>query len=108
MFPAVAEPRLAHEDEILLQVRRIGLCGTDLNSYRGGNPLVTFPRIPGHEIAATVAGDEGSAASRAASVRGKGPFAQSAYADPKRAEDAAKPVAAGSKSGAAISIRENL
>jgi 2-desacetyl-2-hydroxyethyl bacteriochlorophyllide A dehydrogenase len=52
---AVAEPRIAHEDEILLQVRRIGLCGTDLNSYRGANPLVTFPRIPGHEIAATVA-----------------------------------------------------
>lgn len=52
---SVAEPRIAHEDEILLQVRRIGLCGTDLNSYRGSNPLITFPRIPGHEIAATVA-----------------------------------------------------
>ena len=51
---AVADPRIADEDEILLQVRRIGLCGTDLNSYRGTNPLVTFPRIPGHEIAATV------------------------------------------------------
>jgi threonine dehydrogenase-like Zn-dependent dehydrogenase len=49
------EPRPAGEDEILLQVRRIGLCGTDLNSYRGRNPLITFPRIPGHEIAATVA-----------------------------------------------------
>jgi threonine dehydrogenase-like Zn-dependent dehydrogenase len=52
---SVAEPRLAGEDEILLQVRRIGLCGTDLNSYRGLNPLIEFPRIPGHEIAATVA-----------------------------------------------------
>jgi threonine dehydrogenase-like Zn-dependent dehydrogenase len=50
-----AVPRVAAEDEILLQVRRIGLCGTDLNSYRGRNPLITFPRIPGHEIAATVA-----------------------------------------------------
>ena len=52
---AVPEPRNGHEDEILLQVRKIGLCGTDLNSYRGRNPLITFPRIPGHEIAATVA-----------------------------------------------------
>jgi 2-desacetyl-2-hydroxyethyl bacteriochlorophyllide A dehydrogenase len=52
---SVDEPRLAGDDEILLQVRRIGLCGTDLNSYRGRNPLITFPRIPGHEIAATVA-----------------------------------------------------
>ena len=41
--------------EALLRVRRIGLCGTDLNSYRGMNPLVTFPRVPGHEIAATIA-----------------------------------------------------
>ncbi len=49
----VEEPR-AKEDEVLLQVRRIGLCGSDLNSYRGKNPLVSYPRIPGHEIAATV------------------------------------------------------
>jgi 2-desacetyl-2-hydroxyethyl bacteriochlorophyllide A dehydrogenase len=42
-------------DEVLLKVRLIGLCGTDLNSYRGKNPLVSFPRIPGHEVAATVA-----------------------------------------------------
>jgi 2-desacetyl-2-hydroxyethyl bacteriochlorophyllide A dehydrogenase len=40
--------------EALLRVRRIGLCGSDLNSYRGRNPLVSFPRIPGHEIAATI------------------------------------------------------
>lgn len=40
--------------EALLRVRRVGLCGSDLNSYRGRNPLVTFPRIPGHEIAASI------------------------------------------------------
>lgn len=51
----VAEPVPAHEDDILLEVRKIGLCGSDLNSYRGRNPLVTYPRIPGHEIAAVVA-----------------------------------------------------
>jgi 2-desacetyl-2-hydroxyethyl bacteriochlorophyllide A dehydrogenase len=51
---SIPQPRIANEDEILLQVRKIGLCGTDLNSYRGRNALVSFPRIPGHEIAATV------------------------------------------------------
>jgi threonine dehydrogenase-like Zn-dependent dehydrogenase len=40
--------------EVLLRVRRVGLCGSDLNSYRGRNPLVSFPRIPGHEISATI------------------------------------------------------
>jgi threonine dehydrogenase-like Zn-dependent dehydrogenase len=42
-------------DDVLLKVRMIGLCGTDLSSYRGKNPLITFPRIPGHEVAATIA-----------------------------------------------------
>src|SRR5579863_4436822 len=40
--------------EILLRVRMVGMCGSDLNTYRGRNPMVSFPRIPGHEIAATV------------------------------------------------------
>jgi threonine dehydrogenase-like Zn-dependent dehydrogenase len=40
--------------ETLLQVRMIGLCGTDLNTFRGKNPLVTFPRVLGHEVAATI------------------------------------------------------
>jgi threonine dehydrogenase-like Zn-dependent dehydrogenase len=35
------------------------MCGSDLSSYRGKNPLVSYPRIPGHEISATIeaAGD---------------------------------------------------
>lgn len=40
--------------DILLRVEMVGLCGTDLNSFRGKNPLVTYPRVIGHEIAATV------------------------------------------------------
>jgi threonine dehydrogenase-like Zn-dependent dehydrogenase len=40
--------------EALLQIRMIGLCGTDLNTFRGKNPLVTFPRVLGHEVAATI------------------------------------------------------
>ena len=46
---------VATNDEVLLKVRMIGLCGTDLSSYRGKNPLISFPRIPGHEVAATIA-----------------------------------------------------
>lgn len=40
--------------EILLQVRMVGFCGSDLNSFRGLNPLVSYPRILGHEVSATV------------------------------------------------------
>jgi threonine dehydrogenase-like Zn-dependent dehydrogenase len=41
-------------DEVLLKVHRVGLCGTDLATFRGGNPMVQYPRILGHEVAATV------------------------------------------------------
>lgn len=40
--------------EVLLRIRRVGLCGTDLNSFRGKNPMVSYPRVLGHEICATI------------------------------------------------------
>ena len=46
-------PQVGHED-VLLRVLIIGLCGTDLNTYRGLNPLVAYPRVPGHEIGAII------------------------------------------------------
>jgi 2-desacetyl-2-hydroxyethyl bacteriochlorophyllide A dehydrogenase len=53
MLTDVPEP-VVKAGDVLLQVRMVGLCGSDLNSYRGRNPLVSFPRIPGHEVAATI------------------------------------------------------
>ena len=49
----VPEP-VVTDEQILLKVRMVGFCGSDLNSFRGLNPLVSFPRIPGHEVCATV------------------------------------------------------
>jgi threonine dehydrogenase-like Zn-dependent dehydrogenase len=40
--------------EVLLRLRRLGYCGSDLSTFRGANPLVSYPRIPGHEIAAEI------------------------------------------------------
>jgi len=39
---------------LLLKVRMVGFCGSDLNSFRGRNPMVSYPRIPGHEVSATI------------------------------------------------------
>ena len=47
-------PPLCGEEDVLLRVEMVGLCGTDLNSFRGRNPLVSYPRIIGHEVSATV------------------------------------------------------
>ena len=48
------EPKGGDPLEATMRVRRIGLCGTDLSTFLGKNPLVSYPRIPGHEVAATL------------------------------------------------------
>src|SRR5215475_15764665 len=47
------------DTKVLLRVRMVGFCGSDLNSFRGLNPLVTYPRVLGHEVSATVIEDLG-------------------------------------------------
>lgn len=44
----------AKAGEVLLRIGYVGFCGSDLNTFRGLNPLVKLPIIPGHEIGATV------------------------------------------------------
>lgn len=41
--------------EVLLRVNVVGFCGSDLTTFRGLNPMVSYPRVPGHEIGATIA-----------------------------------------------------
>jgi 2-desacetyl-2-hydroxyethyl bacteriochlorophyllide A dehydrogenase len=41
-------------DQILLKVKRLGVCGTDLHAYNGKQPFFSYPRILGHEIGAEV------------------------------------------------------
>lgn len=40
--------------QVLLRICKVGLCGSDLTTYLGKNPMVDYPRIPGHEISAVV------------------------------------------------------
>ncbi|EFB6065890.1 TPA: zinc-binding alcohol dehydrogenase family protein [Escherichia coli] len=48
-FIDIAEPDCP-ADHVLIRVERVGLCGSDLNTWRGLNPLTQYPCIPGHEI----------------------------------------------------------
>lgn len=50
----IPEPEMGPED-VLIDVHYIGLCGTDLNAYRGRLALISYPRIPGHEISGVIA-----------------------------------------------------
>lgn len=40
--------------EVLLKIKYVGFCGSDLNTFLGKNPMVVLPVIPGHEISAVV------------------------------------------------------
>ena len=43
-------PELA-QDQAIIRIRRIGICGTDLHAFEGTQPFFEYPRILGHELA---------------------------------------------------------
>lgn len=50
------------EGEVLVRIRRIGVCGTDMHIYCGNQPFLSYPRVMGHELSGEVEeAPEGSA-----------------------------------------------
>ena len=47
-------PRGPGQNEALVRVHRIGICGTDLHAYQGNQPFFTYPRVLGHELGVEV------------------------------------------------------
>lgn len=57
--PGVIEHRTVPEPEpgpgqVLLRIRRIGICGSDVHVYHGRHPFTSYPVVQGHEFMATV------------------------------------------------------
>jgi len=50
----LAAPAMAGPGEALVRVRRVGICGTDLHAFAGGQNFFSYPRIMGHELAVEV------------------------------------------------------
>ena len=48
--------------QVLLRIRRVGMCGTDYHIFRGTQPYLAYPRVMGHELAGEVV--EGGGAGR--------------------------------------------
>ena len=40
--------------EVMLRIRRVGVCGTDYHIFQGNQPFLTYPRVMGHELAGEV------------------------------------------------------
>jgi 2-desacetyl-2-hydroxyethyl bacteriochlorophyllide A dehydrogenase len=41
-------------NEALVRMHRIGVCGSDLNAFKGEHPAYSFPRVLGHELGVEV------------------------------------------------------
>jgi 2-desacetyl-2-hydroxyethyl bacteriochlorophyllide A dehydrogenase len=50
-IPEEADPGPA---EVLVAVRRVGVCGTDMHAFHGRQPFFSYPRILGHELGVEV------------------------------------------------------
>ncbi len=42
------------KDELLLRINAVGICGSDIHTYNGNNPMIEYPRVMGHELSATI------------------------------------------------------
>ncbi len=54
-FHEVEKPVPA-ENEVLIAIQRIGVCGSDIHVYHGKHPYTSYPVVQGHEVSGIVAG----------------------------------------------------
>jgi Threonine dehydrogenase and related Zn-dependent dehydrogenases len=47
-------PEIHRPKDVLINIRAVGICGSDVHIYHGTNPFATYPRIVGHEFAGEV------------------------------------------------------
>ncbi|MDY0095237.1 MAG: Zn-dependent oxidoreductase [Candidatus Vecturithrix sp.] len=47
-------PEQLRDDEVLIQVKAAGICGTDVHIYHGTRPNTEYPKVIGHEFAGEV------------------------------------------------------
>lgn len=53
-FREIAKPDKLKSDEILLKIKRIGICGSDIHVFHGEHPATPYPVVQGHEYAAVI------------------------------------------------------
>lgn len=42
------------DNEVLIKIHKVGICGTDIHAYKGDQPFFNYPRRLGHELGAEV------------------------------------------------------
>jgi L-iditol 2-dehydrogenase/threonine 3-dehydrogenase len=51
-FRQVPEPGPLRDHEVLMRIKRIGICGSDVHVYHGKHPATPYPVVQGHEYSA--------------------------------------------------------
>ena len=51
----IPEPGQLKDNEILLRIKRIGVCGSDIHVFHGEHPATPYPVVQGHEYSAIIA-----------------------------------------------------
>ena len=56
VFKEVAEPKASDltEHQVLVHIKRIGICGSEIHSYHGLHPATFYPVVQGHEYSGVV------------------------------------------------------
>lgn len=54
VFEEVPVPQLGAETEVLVKVKAVGICGSDIKIYHGKNTFASYPRVLGHECVGEV------------------------------------------------------
>ena len=52
-FQEISIPKL-NENEVLVKIMRIGVCGSDIHVYRGEHPYTRYPITQGHEVSGKI------------------------------------------------------
>jgi 2-desacetyl-2-hydroxyethyl bacteriochlorophyllide A dehydrogenase len=52
-YSDIADPELLN-DQAIIKISRIGICGTDLHAFEGTQPYFNYPRVLGHELAGEI------------------------------------------------------
>jgi 2-desacetyl-2-hydroxyethyl bacteriochlorophyllide A dehydrogenase len=47
-------PPKLQDGEVLVRIRRVGICGTDLHIFQGKHPYLNYPRVMGHELSGEI------------------------------------------------------
>lgn len=48
------KPIIQKENEVLIKVKAVGICGSDIHILHGTSPVATYPRVIGHEIVGVI------------------------------------------------------